>query len=283
MGDDVAVVRVVPVVTRPVTVFGVATEIGVVGVVELRLTLVEQDIDGDGRAQNQVSQVPGQIVGELQGVAVLGGEEIPVQAGVFLADTGDLEPGGVGDREVPPVPVSTDLGDMVTAWIVDPETGAHEPAVLDDGPVGLAVGPGDVDVGATSVPGLVQVEERMPVRVVDGETVRTSGAVSVPGHHVLVDEGECVALFVEDFVVSFACVQLSGLLDQEYRGCEQGCVHGGLSGALRGEGEGQHARGRHEQCCISKNLLVDFDSGRVPPVPFGCARLSEDGSCATST
>ncbi len=88
---------------------GVATEIGVVGVVELRLTLVAPDCVGVGRAQCQVSQVPGQIVGEPQGVAVLGGEEIPVRAGVLLADTGDLEPGGVGDREVPTVPVSTDL------------------------------------------------------------------------------------------------------------------------------------------------------------------------------
>src|SRR5690625_778094 len=261
VGDDVAVVGMVLVVTRLVTVFGVATEIGEMGVVELRFTLVEQDIDGDDRAQDQVAQVPGQIVGEFQGVAVLGGEEVSVQAGVLLADTGNLEPGGVGDRKVPIVPVSADLGDVVTAWIVEPETGAPELAVLDDDPVGLAVWPGDVDVGTTSVPGLVQVEERMPVRVVDGETMRTSGAVSVPGRHVLVDEGEWVALFVEDFVVSFACVQPAGLLDQEYRGCEQGCVHGGLSGVLRCEEEGNVLVGGTSSAASARIYLLASTRG----------------------
>lgn len=157
---------------------------------------------------------------------------------------------------------------MVTVWVVEPETGAHEPAVLDDGPVGSAVGPGDVDVGTTSAPGLVQVEERMSVRVVDGETMRTPGTVPVPGHHVLVDEGGCVAVRRGLRSVLRLHTAWRGCSTRSTGGVNRGACMGAFTG-LFGEEEGQHARGRHEQCCISKNPLVGFDSDRVPPVPAG--------------
>lgn len=39
--------------TGPVTVLGVAPEVGVVGVVELRFALVEQHVDGEGGGEHQ--------------------------------------------------------------------------------------------------------------------------------------------------------------------------------------------------------------------------------------
>lgn len=229
-GDDVAASRVVPVMARLVAVFGVAAEVGVVGVVEVRLALMEEHVDGDGRTEHQATQGPGQVVGELQGVAVVGGEEPARQSGMLLADAGDLDPGVVEDGEVPTAPVAADLGDGVTAGVVEAKTRPHEGTILHDAAVGLAVRAGHVDVGTASVPGLVQGEQRIAVGSVDGEPVRGVGSLPTgPGDHVLVHVRQGVTGLAEDLVVTFMGVQLVGLFDQEYGGGEQGCLHGGLS------------------------------------------------------
>ena len=213
-----------------VAVLGVAAEVRVVGVVELRLALVQQDVDGDGRADDQAAQRPGQVVGELERVAVLGGEELPAQAGVLLADPGDLDPRVVQDGEVPAVPVAPDLGDGVAAGVVEPEARAHEGAVLDDAAVGLVVRAAHVDVGAAPVPGLVQGQERVPLGGVDGEPVGELGVAPVrvrPGGHVLVHVRKRLTGLAEDLVVSFGGEQAAGLFDQQHGCGEQGCVHVG--------------------------------------------------------